>query len=43
MEKVTVDDVVALARETFQGGEVSLATLGPLGKGDLHLGCLQFD
>jgi predicted Zn-dependent peptidase len=43
LEKVTVDEVVACANETFLTGRVSLATLGPIKKEELDLGCLQFN
>jgi predicted Zn-dependent peptidase len=41
--KVRVDEVVAVAREIFKTGEVSLATLGPFKKEDLDLSCLDFN
>ena len=43
LERVTVDEVVAVARETFKEGKVSLATLGPFRKEDLDLGSLEFN
>jgi len=43
LEKVTVDEVVACANETFLTDRVSLATLGPIKKEELDLGCLQFN
>jgi hypothetical protein len=42
LEKVTVDEVVAVAGETFFSDKVSLVTLGPVNREDLDLGCLQF-
>ena len=42
LEKVTMDEVVAVANETFLNDKVSLVTLGPVSKKDLDLGCLQF-
>jgi predicted Zn-dependent peptidase len=41
--KVRVDEVVAVAREIFKTGQVSLATLGPFKKEDLDLSCLDFN
>jgi predicted Zn-dependent peptidase len=43
LERVTIDQVVAVASETFQTDKLSLVTLGPVREGDLDLGCLQFD
>jgi len=43
LEKVTVDEVVAIAREAFRTDEISLVTLGPLKREDLDLSCLQFN
>jgi predicted Zn-dependent peptidase len=43
LEKVTVDELVALSQEIFKSGKVSLATLGPIEETDLDLDCLQFD
>ncbi|MGD8228812.1 MAG: pitrilysin family protein [Desulfobacteraceae bacterium] len=40
---VTVDQVVAVAQDTFQDNEVSLVTLGPIKREDLDLACLQFN
>jgi predicted Zn-dependent peptidase len=37
LEAVTIDQVVACAREAFQPEQVSLATLGPFREKDLHL------
>jgi len=42
LEKVTVDDVVAVARDAFQSADLTLATLGPVREEDLDLACLQF-
>ena len=42
LEKVTVDEVVALSQEIFQPGKVSLATLGPVREEDLKQGGLSF-
>jgi predicted Zn-dependent peptidase len=42
LEKVTVDEVVAVTSETFLRDKVSLVTLGPINREDLDLGCLQF-
>jgi predicted Zn-dependent peptidase len=42
LEKVTVDDVVAVARDSFQSNALTLATLGPIRERDLDLDCLQF-
>jgi len=43
LQEVTVDQVVAVARDTFQNDEVSLVTLGQTKKQDLDLACLQFN
>ena len=43
LQEVTVDQVVAVAQDTFQNDEVSLVTLGPTKREDLDLACLQFD
>jgi predicted Zn-dependent peptidase len=43
LEKVTVDEVVDVADETFQTDQVSLVTLGRTKSEDLDLACLQFD
>jgi predicted Zn-dependent peptidase len=43
LERVRVDEVVAIAGEIFETGRVSLATLGPFEKGDLDISCLDFD
>jgi predicted Zn-dependent peptidase len=42
LERVEVDDVVAVARKTFDGDRVSLATLGPVREEDLDLDSLRF-
>jgi predicted Zn-dependent peptidase len=42
LEKVTVEDVIAIAKETFQDQAVSLVVLGPVNEEDLDLGCLNF-
>jgi predicted Zn-dependent peptidase len=42
LEKVTTEDVIAVARETFRDQAVSLAVLGPMNEEDLDLGCLSF-
>jgi predicted Zn-dependent peptidase len=42
LEKVTVEDVIAIAKETFQDKAVSLVVLGPVNEEDLDLGCLNF-
>ncbi len=42
LQEVTVDQVVAVAQDTFQNDEVSLVTLGQTKKEDLDLACLQF-
>lgn len=43
IEKVTVDDVVAVAEQAFKGRGVSLVTLGPLEEKDLDLSYAVFD
>jgi predicted Zn-dependent peptidase len=43
LDKVRVDEIVAVAREIFKTGDVSLATLGPFKKEDLDLSCLDFN
>jgi predicted Zn-dependent peptidase len=43
LQEVTVDQVVAVAQNTFQDDEVSLVTLGPTKREDLDLACLQFN
>jgi predicted Zn-dependent peptidase len=42
LEKVTMDEVVAVAKESFLSDKVSLVTLGPITKEDLNLEYLQF-
>ena len=42
IEKVTIDEVVAIACDIFQSDKVSLTTLGPLKREALDLSCLQF-
>ncbi|MGD2124726.1 MAG: pitrilysin family protein [Desulfobacteraceae bacterium] len=42
LEKVTVDEVVAVARNAFESDQISLVTLGPVRKEDLDLSCIQF-
>jgi len=42
VEGVNLDEVVAVAQESFQEGSVSLVTLGPFKREELDLGCLQF-
>lgn len=42
LEKVTVDEVVAVANETFMNNPISLVTLGPIREKDLDLGLLPF-
>ncbi|MFH1490647.1 MAG: pitrilysin family protein [Pseudomonadota bacterium] len=43
VEKVTLDEVIASAIETFTDHGVTLTTLGPLKSEDLDLSCLQFN
>ncbi len=43
LQEVTVDEVVAVAKDTFQNDGVSLVTLGQTKREDLDLACLQFD
>jgi predicted Zn-dependent peptidase len=43
LEKVQVEEVVAVAQESFATGRVSLTTLGPIREEDLDLGCLDFN
>ena len=43
LEKVTVDDVVAVARDVFRKDRVSLTTLGPVSEADVDRSCLVFD
>ncbi|MFH1350754.1 MAG: pitrilysin family protein [Pseudomonadota bacterium] len=42
LEKVTVDEVIAVAEEAFQKDMISMAALGPLREEDLDLSHLQF-
>ena len=42
LEAVTLDEVIAIAGETFQEKAVSLAVLGPMKEEDLDLDCLSF-
>lgn len=42
LEKVTVDEVIAVACDTFKTDCISLTTLGPVKEEDLDLSCLQF-
>jgi YedE family putative selenium metabolism protein len=42
IEKVSLDQLVAVAEEAFGKEGVSLVTLGPLEEKDLDVGCLQF-
>ncbi len=42
LEKVTIDEVVTVAKEAFMSDKVSLVTLGPVKKEDLDLACLKF-
>lgn len=42
LEKVTVDDVIQVAKDTFKSDEITLVTLGPARQEDLDLDCLQF-
>ena len=42
LEKVTLDEVIAVAVETFQEKAVSLAVLGPIKEEALDLDCLNF-
>jgi len=43
LEKVQVEEVVAVAKESFATGRVSLTTLGPIEEKDLDLACLDFN
>jgi predicted Zn-dependent peptidase len=43
IEKVTVDEVVSVAKQAFQGHNVSLVTLGPLEQKDLDPDHVAFD
>ena len=42
LEKVTIEDMIAVAKETFRDQAVSLVVLGPTKEVDLDLGCLSF-
>lgn len=42
IEKVTLDQLVAVAEDAFGKDGVSLVTLGPIEEKDLDVGCLQF-
>ena len=42
LEKVTLDEVIEITDNIFQGGKVSLATLGPLEEEGLDKSTLQF-
>ena len=42
LEKVTIEDMIAIAKETFRDQAVSLVVLGPTKEEDLDLGCLSF-
>jgi predicted Zn-dependent peptidase len=42
LEKVTIEDVIAVAKETFRDQAISLVVLGPTNEEDLDLGCLSF-
>ena len=43
LEEVTMDDVIAVAEETFRNDEVSLVTVGNTRSEDLNLAYLQFN
>jgi predicted Zn-dependent peptidase len=43
IEKVTLDEVVAVAKQAFQGRRVSFVTLGPLEEKDVELELVAFD
>jgi predicted Zn-dependent peptidase len=43
LEKVRVEEVLAVAKESFAAGRVSLTTLGPIREEDLDLTNLDFD
>ncbi|MBW1920448.1 MAG: insulinase family protein [Deltaproteobacteria bacterium] len=43
LERVTLDDVVEVARSSFNTDKVSLTTLGPFKKDDLDLDCPRFN
>ena len=42
LEKVTIEDMIDVAKETFRDQAVSLVVLGPTKEEDLDLGCLSF-
>ncbi len=42
LNKVTVDEVVKVANDIFQGNMISLATLGPIREEELDRNCIQF-
>ena len=42
LDRVTVDDIITVARETFKNDQVTLVTLGPPEIGDLDLGSISF-
>ena len=42
LERVTVEEVIAVAGDIFRNENVSLAALGAIDQKDLDLGCLQF-
>lgn len=42
LQKVRVDEVIAVAEEVFKEGKVSLVTLGPFKESELNAECLHF-
>ena len=42
MEKVTIDDVLAVVAETFREQAVSLVVLGPVKEADIDMDALRF-
>ena len=42
LDKVTLDEVVDIAKEAFEDNKISLTTLGPFEEKDLDVRCLQF-
>ena len=42
LERVSIDEVIEVARDIFQDSKVSLATLGPFNEEDLDMGNLEF-
>ena len=42
LEAVILDEVVAVAKKTFENNQVSLTTLGPVSEQELDLSCLDF-